>query len=413
MCKTPFADGDVSSHVLFLSWESPWPAFSGGALRTLGLLKEISKVYPVHLMVLSQETLSKEQEKELAQYAYSLTWVPRSGATLRDKLEILARMFIYQMPYHCALLVLSFRRDPQAMKQIESFPGVVYATPTHWGTLARGREALHWILDQHDADVQIWKVTARQTSNIGRKLAALLNLHLATKHFPSIYSNVGCVVSVCQADQQLTLDLAPQAKVVVIENGVDCSYYIPNRESRSDSPRVLFTGTSAPRNMTVLRRFCRDIWPLIQQELPETELLVAGNFKPKAQIEFKQFSKVCFTGKVEDMRPYFNQSDVFVSPFEEAHGSKLKIAEAMAMGMAIVSTSEGIRGFPLIDGESVLISHSDERFAALVVNLLKDVTMREKLGDAARCVALATVDWQVLGKRLIELIQRTQESLLQ
>jgi glycosyltransferase involved in cell wall biosynthesis len=260
-------------------------------------------------------------------------------------------------------------------------------------------------LDQQNADVDFWRVYATQATNWWLKLAALANWRLAAAHFPHIYASVGCVVSVCEADQQLTLAQSPQTQVAVIENGVDCTYYAPDRAPRSDPPRLLFTGTSAPRNVTALHQFARNVWPLVRGELSDVELLVAGNFKPEAQMEFERYSNIHFTGRVEDIRPYFNDSDVFIAPFEETHGSKLKIAEAMAMGMPIVSTPEGIRGFPLIDGKSVLLAHSDEQFGTQIADLLQDTVLQKHLGAAARQVALDTIDWQVLGTRLRKLVE--------
>jgi len=393
--------------VLFLSWESPWPAQGGGTLRTFGLLKQLSKVCELELIVLSKEKLSVNQKIELQKYASSLIRVPMQSVTQRDKLRILAHMFIYRMPYHCALIDISFNQAPEVLKHIQNFPGVLYASYGHWGTLVRGGKASNWILDQQNADIDFWRAYATQASNPWLKLAAIVNWRLAAAHFPLIYSIVGRVISVCEEDRQLTLSLAPHAQIDVIENGVDCSYYIPEKKPRTDQPRILFTGTSVPRNITALRQFTHTVWPLIQRELPEVELWVAGNFRPEAQVGFRKYKNIHFTGRVEDIRPYFNQSDVFIAPFKETHGSKLKIAEAMAMGMAIVSTPQGIRGFPLIDEESVLIAHNNEQFANHIVKLLRNHKLREQLGKKARNIAIATIDWSVLGQRLRVIIEET------
>ena len=393
--------------VLFLSWESPWPAQSGGDLRTLGLLRELSRAYPVHLLVLVSKPLSDRQAAELGQYAQTITSVQMIGEKASDKLWILTHMFIRQMPYHCARLALSFQRVPDVLKMLRSFPGIVYASYGHWGTLVRGFRASNWILDQHNADVHFWRVYASQANKLELKAAALMNWQLAARHFPLIYRSVGRVVSVCEEDRQLTLDLAPNAQVDVIENGVDCTYFTPHRTERSGPPRILFTGTSAPRNMTALHGFVKNIFPLIRSHVPDVELLVGGNFSPAAQAEFAGVPNIRFTGRVDDMRPIFDQSDVFVAPFEETHGSKLKIAEAMAMAMPIVSTPEGVRGFSLVDGESVLIAQDFQDFARHVILLLGSQERRNKLGFAARNVALATVDWSVLGRKLAAIVEST------
>ena len=396
---------------MFLSWESPWPALGGGPLRTLGLLKQISKVGELELIVLSKEELNADQKRELQKYAGSIIRVKMQSTTPCDKLRILAHMFRYRLPYHCALIDISFRKAPEVQKYIQNFPGVVYASYGHWGMLVRGSKASNWVLDQQNADVDFWRAYSTQASSFWLKKAAVVNWRLAASCFPVIYSSVGRIVSVCEEDRQLTLPLAPQARIDVIENGVDCSYYFPERTPRQGPQRILFTGTSVPRNVTALRQFTRNVWPMIQSELPDIELCVAGNFHPKAQVEFRKYTGIRFTGPVEDIRPYFNQSDVFIAPFEETHGSKLKIAEAMAMGMAIVSTPQGIRGFSLIDRESVLVANNHEQFASLVVKLSRDRNLGERLGQAARKVAVATIDWRVLGQRLNTIIQETHANL--
>ncbi|MCX5887943.1 MAG: glycosyltransferase family 4 protein [Deltaproteobacteria bacterium] len=192
---------------------------------------------------------------------------------------------------------------------------------------------------------------------------------------------------------------------------MDCSYYVPNRLPRTSNSRILFTGTSAERNMVALRQFVKNVVPLILNELPEVELLVAGDFSPRAQAEFAGQAHMRFTGRVDDMRPFFNQSDVFIAPFTDTHGSKLKIAEAMAMAIPIVSTTMGIRGFPLIDGESVLLADSPPQFAKHVVSLLREPEQCMALGSAARKKALSTIDWSVLGKRLVAIVHATQAAL--
>lgn len=392
--------------IMFLSYESPWPAYSGGNLRTLGLLKELSKAFKVDLMVLSRQPLSKEQMAVLQEYSDSIVRVPLKFGSLKDKFDIVKHMLKYALPYHCAIIAISFASNPHTLERIRSYPGIVYASYGHWGTLAP-MQAPNWILDQHNADIEFWRVYASQTTNYFIKGAALVNWMLADNHFRKIYPHVGRIVSVCEEDKQLTLKLCPQAQVDVIENGVDCSYYVPDRKTRTGPQRILFTSTSAPRNMTALHQFVSNVFPLIQKELPETELLVGGNFHARAQAKFKDNSNIRFTGRVDDMRPLFNQSDVYIAPFEETHGSKLKIAEAMAMGMCIVSTLEGVRGFPLVDGKSVFIGHSNIQFAEHVTRLLRNPVERERAGALAREVALATVDWKVLGKRLINIVKTT------
>lgn len=386
--------------ICFLAWGSPWPAMGGGSLRALGLLRELSRHFSIRLYVLSPRPLSSDQMIELRRFSAHLTVITMAGSSVPQLLRIAGAMIAHRIPYHAAKTWVSLSMDRAAIKQLRAFTGVVFCSFGHWGVLALNRRFQGLILDQQNADVDFWRVYATQTSRWFEKILSRLNGFLSAISFPRIYSNVGCIVSVCESDRQLTRKLAPEAKIEVIENGIDCEYYYPQMRREIDRPRILFTGTSAPRNVFALRQFCSLIWPSIMSQVPGVELLVAGNFDVKSQASFATTPQLRFTGRVEDIRPYFACSDVFIAPFSETHGSKLKIAEAMAMGMAIVSTPEGIRGFDLVDGESVFIAQNNEIFSSLVVSLLNDSDARCRVGRAAREVAIKTIDWRVLGKRL-------------
>ena len=109
---------------------------------------------------------------------------------------------------------------------------------------------------------------------------------------------------------------------------------------------------------------------------------------------------------MDDIRPFFNSSDVFVAPFTETHGSKLKIVEAMAMGMPIVSTPQGVRGFPITDGREVRIAYSDRQFANLSLELLKSPHICEQMGRLGRHMATSNFDWTVLGYKIQDIVER-------
>lgn len=401
----------TSTDILFLADGSPWPAHSGAALRSIGLLRELSKEFSICLVVLSRQEPSVAQRDYFSQYVHNLIWLPLHDSSWSDKFEIARISVKNTLPYHSAAFRYALLKSPVILHKILTFPGVVFTSVGHWGTLVAEAPALNWILNQCDADVEFWRVYATQVTSRLMRYIALANLELSRRHYPSIYTNVGRIISVCNEDRQLTLELAPKAHVDVIENGIDCLYYRPDRRMESRPPRLLFTGTSVARNMKALHQFTRTVWPMLRVEVPNLELIVAGNFSEAAQSEYCAVSGIHFTGRVEDIRPFFNQSDIFIAPFEDTHGSKLKIAEAMAMSMAVVSTEQGVRGFSLKHGESVLIGDNKTQFTNAVLQILRDPNQREYLGKNARYVAETTIDWAVLGHRLRSIVRDVRSKL--
>jgi len=395
----------MRDRILFLSWESPWPAFGGAGIRRLGLLCELGKAYQVELLVLARQPLSKEQSAKLSKLAQSVTRIPLKDVSAINKVQAMVHMLVQRLPYHSAVLASSLLGHPDFRRRIDDFSGIVFTSNGHWGTLIRYRRASNWILNQCDADVDFWRVYASQVEHPLEKAAALINCRFSLPLYRQIYRNAGRIISVCEEDKHLTRELAPDAQIDIIENGVDCSYYVPNKGQHACQPPILlFTGTSAARNVKALRWLTDQVLPLIRKQIPNVELLIGGDFHPKTQKLFKDVQNIQFTGRVDDIRPCFHKSHVYVAPFPQTHGTKVKIAEAMAMGMAIVSRPEGIRGYPLVDGESVLVAETPEAFADGCIKLLRDTSLREKLEISARQIAMKTVDWKILGERLRSIV---------
>lgn len=395
--------------LLYLSWESPCPPHSGAALRSYGLLRELGKEYEIEMFVISRQPLSDQVNASLLELAHSVDCISLRDRTLWEKLRAFSVMVRRRIPYHSAVLMASLHGHSEIQKRIVSYPGIVFTSNGHWGTLVRDHRAPNWILNQCDADVDFWRVYASQVRNRLTKAAAYINWRLSKSHFKKIYRQVGRILSVCEQDKLLTRKLAPVTAIDIIENGIDCSSYIPiqNHELQRP-PRLLFTGTSAKRNITALHWFTRRVLPEIRKSMPTAELCVAGDFQPRAQKKFSGIPGIYFTGKVGNIRAFFNRRDVYIAPFKDAHGSKLKIAEAMAMAMAIVATPAGIRGFSLIDNESVRVAQTPNEFAQKCLELLKDDSLRLKLGRSARQLALQTIDWRLLGRRLRKIVHEQE-----
>jgi len=395
--------------VLFLAWEWPWPARAGQALRTQGLLVELARGFDVDLVVLARHPPTPEQSDWCRRIARSVTMCRRLDRSPGDRLKSALLALGRRIPYHSAMARRSLRRSGVAPR-LGDRNRIVYASLSHWEAAAPPSGPLpHWVLDQHNADVEFWRVYARERRSLAASLAAYVNARVAAGYFRRAYSRVGRVVAVCEEDRRLTLDVAPRARVEVIRNGVDCEYFTPRERTGDDRPTILFTGTSVPRNLQALRWFMMEVLPGVRRPVPGAALVVAGGFSAEAQQELSRLGPVEFSGPVEDIRPWYGASAVFVSPFMDSYGSKLKVAQALAMGVCVVGTPAGVRGFPVADGESALVGRDGPQLAARIVTALRDAAVRRRLGEAGRRLALEQLDWRVLGRRLRQLVAETHQ----
>jgi glycosyltransferase involved in cell wall biosynthesis len=186
----------------------------------------------------------------------------------------------------------------------------------------------------------------------------------------------------------------------VINTGVDLEYFSPPA-SHSTGPRLVFVGAFQHEpNVDAMIYFCRQILPLIHEEIPETELVIVGSNPPPAIVSLSESPRVQVTGFVPDIRPYMASSAAYIVPLRLGVGIRGKILEAWGMGMAVVATSVACAGLEYEDGKNLLLADSEKLFAAHIVALLKDPGLRSRLGLEGRKTAEAHYSWQSSAAKL-------------
>ena len=207
----------------------------------------------------------------------------------------------------------------------------------------------------------------------------------------------GTVVGECDRDYLLHQDAS--LKLSIVPMGVDLEYFQPT--SSTYQPHLLFTGTmSYFPNWDAALYFYKEILPLIRTAHPEITFNIVGNHPPEQIKRIANGINVIVTGHVPDIRPYFDQAAVFVSPLRSGSGVQVKNLEAMGMGVPVVTTSIGAQGLEAKAGQDILIADAPEKFARHVIDLIQSSDLRQKIGDAGRQLVEAKYNWPILAQRL-------------
>ncbi len=180
-------------------------------------------------------------------------------------------------------------------------------------------------------------------------------------------------------------------RVEVVPNLLDRELFDrPLRSGGSaSSPTVVFLGNlSYLPNVDAARLLLKHIWPRVRTELPEARLVFAGASPSSSLLRAARAAGAEVTGFVPDLNDLIQSATMVVSPVRIAAGFPNKVAEALALGKPVVSSSVGCRG--LEGSESVLEVADDHRaFAEAVVRLARDESARSRLARAAREYAQA------------------------
>jgi glycosyltransferase involved in cell wall biosynthesis len=181
----------------------------------------------------------------------------------------------------------------------------------------------------------------------------------------------------------------------IIPNGCDLTYWKRRSEDKR-GPRVVFTGVlDYPPNADAAEFLLTEVMPLVRQEIPHVEAVVAGrNPSPGVQALARKYPGVMVTGGVPDLRPYLESASVFVAPLRFASGMQNKIVEAMAMQLPVVTTPVAAAGFSA-DGDDppLLVGNDASELAAHIIGIVRDPQTGHRLGHEGRGYVIRHCDW--------------------
>jgi glycosyltransferase involved in cell wall biosynthesis len=216
----------------------------------------------------------------------------------------------------------------------------------------------------------------------------------------------GKVVAVSAIDSQTFADLFGVKNVSSVQTGVDIGYFEPPAHTEPKADLIFVGSMDWLPNIDGVQYFVSEILPLIRKRRPDCRVAIAGRRPTQAIQDLgKRDSGILVTGTVPDVRPYLWGSSISVVPLRIGGGTRLKIFEAMAAKLPVVSTTVGAEGLPVTDSKHIAIADSPERFAQRCLELLS---------DGERCKHMAMEAWDLVARQFSwDAVTREFEDMLQ
>jgi glycosyltransferase involved in cell wall biosynthesis len=155
-------------------------------------------------------------------------------------------------------------------------------------------------------------------------------------------------------------------------------------------------------NQVALDWFTREVLPLVLEKLPDARLLVAGSDPPPRHAFNDPANAIDLLGFVDDIQPLFSSCAAFICPIRSGSGVRVKLLEAFASGIPVVSTTLGAEGLARRDGDFCALADEPRAFADTVIRLLEDPVYAAALAARARQEVETNWDMAVVTARLVE-----------
>jgi glycosyltransferase involved in cell wall biosynthesis len=393
------ADGDHRPlSILAVTSELPWPLDTGGHLRTFHLLRVLSRSFRVRLV----STVPPGQESSIESLGQMGIAVCPAEVGPRVAWQEAVRAMAAaarREPY-----VLYRRHDRRGVRAelerqiVIEPPDVFYLDHLDSLMYADLRRKTRVVIDLHN----VYSRLVQRVSTEQKSLWKRFYLHRESRLLAQMErraANVADELLTVSEDEKLYFEGLGAREVKVVPNGVDCGAYqtLPTGRA-SEAPLILYLGNmSWGPNISAATFLARDVLPRLHDRFPHACLRIVGRSPTSEVKNLAGIPGVEVIGDVPDIRPHLRQAKVLAVPLDSGGGTRLKILEAFAAGLPVVSTQIGCEGLGTRHGEHLLIVDR-ERFADGIGAILDDEGLAIELADRARTLARQKFDWTIVGQ---------------
>jgi polysaccharide biosynthesis protein PslH len=388
--------------ILFLAPRVPWPLDTGGKIRTFHVARALAARHRVRLLTFGDAEHDGEGRGQLESLGIACELIALPGL-LRRGLQI-SQGLIGSVPV--SVRKYQDRRLHRRVRQLARSGGIdlLHCDHLHMGSYGPATR-LPFVVDEHNIESVIWDRFARDRSQLPLRRLVFFQQAFWMRRLELDVCRRARLVLVCSSvDQQVLRSLSGAAPpdTRVVPNGVDVEYFGAPGPA-ADRGHLVFTGSMdwAPNENAVLA-FLDEIWPSLRSRLEVPRLLVVGRSPSARLLARARPGEVVVTGTVPDVRPYLREALALVVPMRVGGGTRLKILEAFAAGVPVISTAIGIEGIDALPGVHYLLADRPSEFATAAGRLRSEPGLRATLTDAARQLARERYSWSAVGGALAD-----------
>ncbi len=389
----------MKGRVLMLTHTAPLPLVSGERVRNFHLLRELARRdWKVSLFALNHGPAPSPADTETLRGLCERVVLEELDASSFVRYRRLASSVLTRRAFHRRFFYSSEAAERlAAWLEEEPFDAIVAESLYMYPYLpARVRSSV--VLDTLNAELRRVQAMASVLGRSPRGVAARLQLGPVARFEAEASRSVARVVAVSEEERRYFEELAP-GKVDVVPNGVDCESILP-RSGVPAEPRLLFVGSmDYSANVDAVEHLIDDVLPKLRRTDVTVEIVGSNPRAAVRRAAERSPLRVEVLGHVPSTEPHFAAARMLVVPLRFGGGTRLKILEALARGVPVVSTPLGCEGLGLVHERDVAVAEGPVELAAAVDRLLSDDELCLSLSREGRKTVEQRYDWRRLGER--------------
>lgn len=385
--------------ILMVSSYLPYPLYSGGNVRLYNIIKNLSKIHEITLICEKRVNQGEEEIEEVRKICSKVITVDRgkqwSPANVL-KSGFSTKSFLTTGHTHenfKQTIMDELVREPYDLIHVETFYVMQNLPPV----------SIPVVLVEHNIEYMVYEKYAKNAKAFIRPLL-YADIFKMKREEENAWKKADRLVAVSNLERQLM----KRADTVTVPNGVDTNVYLyRDVKDVPSEKRVLFIGDFKwMQNRDALETILKEIWPEVERRIGDLninlKLWIVGRNLPSKFKDMTESPNVIFDEDNKDeTKDIYAKSYILLAPLKVAGGTSYKILESMASGVAVVTTNLGISGIEAKSNVHVLAGDTYQ-MASMVIELLTDKSLYEKLTLNARRLIEENYDWVSIAKKLNE-----------
>ena len=383
--------------VLFVSPYPLCPPIHGGGVFMYQTVRELSRHCEVHVLGMLDHPSQAPAQEELRQFCASVEFVPRpplSGNSFGSLAphavhEFAVRDFdwlIHRQIYLHRIGVVQLEYTPMAQYAgaYRRIPVILFEHDIYFQSVARGLDFMPGALARAKARYEYLRALRYEL----RMLPRCDRVQVCTRENGDYLAGF--------------LPRMPSRLDTGLRAGIDTARYRFSPCGREPFTMLFLGGFRHPPNVVALDWFVARVLPLIVARRPQARLIVVGSDAPARHPYADRAPAIEIRGFVEEIREPLGRYAVFVCPVLTGSGVRVKLLEAFAAGIPVVSTRVGAEGLARKDGEFCLLADRPEAFAEAVLQVFENPQIAAEMAARARAEVETNWDMAVITARLAE-----------